>query len=212
MHLTDTAKDTVNGALSRIGANLDAGRDAGDALDQVKKEIARLQTEEKATLAALRNELGEIGNAELTAADDAAESMSRVFGALEERATERQRVREFTDGFAADVNRLTAWKEAWAANLASLANEQESLRTMPKDKAAEFLGARAQQAEAAEAEIRSIQAAFEERFRVARDDLDYEDGRIVTPYESETLDRLAAIASAVVKKHDALQKAIAMLA
>lgn len=57
MHLTDTAKETVNGALARIGADLSAGKDAGDALEAVKKEIARLQTEEKATLAALRAEL-----------------------------------------------------------------------------------------------------------------------------------------------------------
>ncbi len=60
MHLTDGAKDTVNGALSRIRADLSAGKDAGDALDAVKKEIARLQAEERAALVALRNELAPV--------------------------------------------------------------------------------------------------------------------------------------------------------
>lgn len=60
MHLTDTAKDTVNGALTRIGGDLDAGRDAGDALDEVKGQIVRLLAEERASLAALRNELAPV--------------------------------------------------------------------------------------------------------------------------------------------------------
>lgn len=60
MHLTDSAKETVNGALSRIGSDLDAGKDAGDALDGVKEQIVRLQAEERAALAALRNEIAPV--------------------------------------------------------------------------------------------------------------------------------------------------------
>ncbi|NBS41721.1 hypothetical protein EBS80_03600, partial [bacterium] len=174
---------------------------AGDA-----KETAETATGE------LFRELDEIGDAELTAAADASESLSLIFGALEERAAERRRVREFTDALFADVSLLDAWKDARAADLASLANGKEPLATMSREQASEFLGARAQEAETAETEIRAIKAGFEERFRVANEDLDGVDGNKVMPFESENLDRLAAIVAAVAKKRDGIQTALATLA
>jgi hypothetical protein len=151
MHLTDASEETINGALSRIGADLSAGKDAGPAIEDVKKEMTRLRAEERAALAALRAELppppsaaapkeGEKPatnpadawsmpeRAAVAAYLDALDETDRAHAALAKAKRELKKItNEETDEWEIKADEVTALDKAWRDKKAEAKSREAAL-------------------------------------------------------------------------------------